>query len=258
MTYTGPSTMPVYPDLSGKVAVVTGAAQGMGAVFVEALAAANVRVCAVDIQQEPLQRLATGRDALVVPEVADMSDAEQVHALADRTAERHGALDIWVNNAAIFPGDAALKVTPERWSQTISVNLDGVFHGAQAAARHMTAAGRGSIVNMGSVAAYKARINRSHYGASKAAVEHLTHCLAAEWGPLGVRVNAISPGFIDTAMTDFLRQNPDAMAAALDTVPLRRIGTRAEVAQVMLFLASEASSFVNGHVLAVDGGARYL
>lgn len=256
-TTASPAT-PVYPDLTGKVAVVTGAAQGMGAVFVEALVAANVRVHAVDIQRERLDELAAGHPDAIVPEVADVSQSHQVHALADRVVERHGTLDIWVNNAATFPGGAALDISPERWSQTIAVNLDGVFHGAQAAARHMTAAGRGSIVNMGSVAAYKARINRSHYGASKAAVEHLTHCLAAEWGPLGVRVNAISPGFIDTAMTDFLRDNPEAMAAALDTVPLRRIGTRAEVAQVMLFLASEASSFVNGHVLAVDGGARYL
>jgi 3-oxoacyl-[acyl-carrier protein] reductase len=257
-TTTVSEELPVYPDLAGKIAVVTGAAQGMGAVFAETLAACSVRVWAVDVQREPLEQLAAAHPDAVVPDVTDMANSEQVRDLSDRIVDRHGRIDIWVNNAAVFPGDAALDISPERWSQTIAVNLDGVFHGAQAAARHMIQAGRGSIINMGSVAAFKARVNRSHYGASKAAVEHLTHCLAAEWGPLGVRVNAISPGFIDTAMTDFLRDDPAAMDAALATVPLRRIGTRTEVAQVVLFLASDASSFVNGHVLAVDGGARYI
>lgn len=247
--------LPTYPDLDGKVAVVTGAAQGMGTVFAETLAACGARVTAADIQPEPLHDLAdTGT---ITGEVVDIADPGQVHDLAARVAERDGRIDAWVNNAAVFPGADALDITAEDWSHTMSVNLDGVFHGSQAAARHMREQGRGSIINLGSVAAYKARLTRSHYGTSKAAVEHLTHCLAAEWGPYGIRVNAISPGFIDTAMTDFLRASPEAMDAAMQTVPLRRVGTRTEVARVVLFLASDTSSFVNGHVLAVDGGARY-
>lgn len=249
---------PVFPDLEGAVAVVTGAAQGMGAAFVEALVHARAKVTAIDLQAGALEGLASGFAGQVEPAVVDMSNAAAVGSLAHEVVERDGRIDVWINNAAVFPGKPATDITHEEWSHTMSVNLDGVFHGAQAAGRQMISQGSGSIINMGSVAAFKARPSRSHYGASKAAVEHLTRCLAAEWGPHGVRVNAISPGFIDTAMTDFLRTDPEAMQAAMATVPLRRIGRRHEVANVALFLASSASSFVNGHVMAVDGGARYL
>lgn len=251
--------LPTYPDLAGKTAVVTGAAMGMGSRFTETLLRCGVRVYAADIQSDMLHEFASAvdRQGDINPIIADVSQQSDVEALS-AAAISTGRLDIWVNNAATFPGAPAAQISTEQWRRTMQVNLDGVFYGAQAAAKHMVQQGSGSIINMGSVAAFKARLKRAHYGTAKAGVEHLTHCLAAEWGPSGVRVNGISPGFIDTAMTDFLRSDPSAMESALQTVPLRRLGGADEVARVLLFLASDTSSFVNGHVISVDGGARYI
>ena len=180
-----------------------------------------------------------------------------MRALAEGVYDEHGRLDIWVNNAGVFPRADVFSVTPEHWDATQAVNVKGVFLGAQAAAEQMSKTGSGTIVNMASIAGYKARPTRVAYCASKAAVEHLTHCLALELGPLGIRVNAIAPGFIETPMLDWLQDEPETKSRALKTIPLRRFGNPDDVVGLVLFLVSDAARYITGHTLAVDGGVRY-
>jgi 3-oxoacyl-[acyl-carrier protein] reductase len=254
-----------YPELNGRIAVVTGAARGMGAAFAAGLTKAGVTVYGADIDGDAMS---AGADKLnvdlgensgrVIARTIDVADADAVNQLAQEVYASEGALHYWVNNAGIFPKAPLLEITREQVTRDFGVNVNGTLFGGQAAARIMKEQGRGVIVNMGSVAANRVRVNHADYCSAKAAVEHLTRSMAVEFGPHGIRVNGIGPGDIDTDMLQSLRDNPDSLATVLSGVPLGRIGSPYEVLAVLLFLLSDDARYVTGHVISVDGGSRLV
>lgn len=159
---------------------------------------------------------------------------------------------------AVFPQAAFTDITPQQLALTYGVNVNGVVYGGQAAARHFRTVGGGAIVNMSSVAAVRARPTRATYNSSKAAVRHLTTCMAVELGPDNIRVNSIAPGYIDTEMTRWIREDQAAMDRALTTVPLRRIGAPMEVFAALYFLLSDSARYITGVSIPVDGGSQHV
>ncbi|MBB4682707.1 SDR family NAD(P)-dependent oxidoreductase [Amycolatopsis jiangsuensis] len=257
-----------YPEMAGKVAVITGAARGMGARFAAGLATRGVHVVAGDLDDAAMTATADELSAAlaaesvadepgrIVPSTLDVTRAEDHVALARRAIDEFGRIDFWVNNAGIFPFAEVPDVTPEQIRATLSVNVEGVLFGAQAAAARMRPGS--AIVNMASVSAVRVRRGRAAYCSSKAAVAHLTESLAVELGDQGIRVNSIAPGYIDTEMTRWIQDDAPALEKALAAVPLHRIGSPEEVFGVLLFLLSDSARYVTGHSLAVDGGSRHV
>ncbi|RSF03221.1 SDR family oxidoreductase [Achromobacter aegrifaciens] len=237
-----------YPDLAGKIAVVTGAGGGIGRAMAAAFRQQGATVVATDLDLEAL----SGVDADC--RQLDVTQAQAVRALADAVAAQYGALDVWVNNAGFMARMPALDLDEAAWQRTMDINLKGTFFGAQAAARHMIAQGSGAIINLSSYAGVKARPNCADYAAAKAGVAHLTQCLALEWSPKGLRVNAIAPGFIETPMSSWMHADAATFAEYVERLPARRVGQPSEIADAALYLASQASAYVTGHVLMVDGG----
>lgn len=258
----------VYPEMAGKVAVVTGAARGMGAQFARGLATRGVSVVGGDINDVPMKETAEQINAelaagalvetpgTVVGARIDVTVPEEHEALAQLALKKFGRIDFWINNAGIFPFALADEISKEQIASTLDVNVEGVLFGAQTAARHMKPGG--AVVNMSSVSALRVRKGRGAYCASKAAVAHLTESLAVEFGDKGIRVNSIAPGYIDTEMTRWVREDPAALAHALDVVPLHRLGSPEEVFGPLLFLLSDSARYVTGHSIAVDGGSRHV
>jgi len=254
-----------HPDLRGKVAVVTGAGRGMGARFTAALAARGVHVVGADLDAELMSATAQSLTAEnagvegageVLGTTVDVRDRDAQQRVAELAVERFGAVDLWINNAGIFPEAPATDIPVSQIQATLAINVEGVLYGAQAAASVMSEGG--SIVNMASVAAVRVRRGRAAYCSSKAAVAHLTECLAVEFGDLGIRVNAIAPGFVDTEMTRWVQDDPAALEHALGAIPLHRLGSPEEIVGPMLFLLSDSARYVTGHILAVDGGSRHV
>ncbi|CAB3850283.1 Glucose 1-dehydrogenase 2 [Achromobacter denitrificans] len=237
-----------YPDLAGKVAVVTGAGGGIGRAVVAALRKQGVTVVATDRDLAALSDVDADRREL------DVTRPQALHALAQAVSAEHGALDIWVNNAGFMERMPALELDEAGWQRTLDINLKGTFFGAQAAAKQMIPQGGGAIINLSSYAGVKPRPNCADYASAKAGVAHLTQCLALEWSPKGLRVNAIAPGFIETPMSSWMHADAATYAEYIERLPARRLGQPAEIADAALYLASQASAYVTGHVLLVDGG----
>lgn len=247
------------PDfrLDGKVAIVTGANRGLGAGIALALAGAGSNVVLVDRVSDRFPTLsseisAIGGEALAVS--ADITQEDQVMAMVAKTMERFGQIDVLVNNAGIVHRVPAVETTLELWQQTMSVNLTGTFLCGREVGKAMIPKRKGKIVNIASINSAVARPNLSAYGASKAGVMQLTRCWALEWAPFKINVNGVAPSFVETEMTTALFQDEQVRNRLLGNLPLGRIGTVRDVAGAVLFLASEASSYVTGHTLFVDGG----
>jgi NAD(P)-dependent dehydrogenase (short-subunit alcohol dehydrogenase family) len=247
--------VPVNPfSLSGKTAFVTGGAQGIGRAIVEALQAAEARVFIGDLNEEIGSKTAESLGAGFVR--LDVTDPASTEAAVAEVVAAAGRLDIHVNNAGIVGNGAAEDLKPEEWRRVMAVNLDGVFFGCQSAGRQMLKQGSGSIINMGSMSGTIANRPQpqSSYNASKAAVVHLTKSLAGEWAGRGVRVNSISPGYIGTELTKRGMSNEEWLKYWIDGTPQGRVGEPREIGPLAVYLASDASSFVTGSDILIDGG----
>lgn len=245
-------------DLAGKTAIVTGGSRGIGKEMAEGLAeaGANVMLCArrAEWLDETVNEFA-GRGFSVAGKVCDVSKAEDVEAVVAETAEKFGSVDILVNNAGISWGAMPEEMTQEQWQKVIDVNLTGCFLMAQAAGRKMLEQKSGSIINIASISGITSSANGPFYAgyvASKAGLIGLTRELAASWGRRGVRVNAIAPGFFHSRLADAVIDIYERSIQENNVIP--RIGNEGELKGVAVFLASEASSYITGQTIVVDGG----
>ena len=245
-------------DLSGRVALVTGAARGIGRAIASALAYHGADVAlglrsGADGSALADEIAASGRRATRVP--MDVRDLGQVRAAVERTVAELGRIDILVNNAGLGPANAAEDVVEEDFDLTFDVNVKGAFFASQAAAHHMIANGGGTIISISSQAGFVALPTESVYCMSKAAVAHMTRCLAVEWGRHGITVNAVAPTFIRTDGTAADLADPAFEADVRERIAgVHRIGEPMDVAGTVVFLASPAASLVTGTTLLVDGG----
>jgi 3-oxoacyl-[acyl-carrier protein] reductase len=234
----------------GAVAVITGAAGGLGAAIVDAFLSAGCRVLAVDISSHGLTRLAA-RHPGISTLVADLTADDAPSEVAEAAVRAHGGLHVLVNNAGITRHGSALEFPRHEWDRVMDINLRAPFLLSQASARVMS--GGGSIVNIGSIGGRTANPGNVPYGVSKTALLGLTQHLALEWGPLGIRVNAVNPGMTTSSMNGLVV--PDAVKAAQsDLVPLRRLPDPSDVADAVVFLASARARSITGTVVDVDGG----
>lgn len=249
-----------HPRLTGKAAIVTGAAQGIGAAYAKALAAAGARVCVADIGDGSAARdaiIAQGGDAIAVK--VDVTDPASVRAMIDETVKAFGALDILINNAAMF-GKLAIRpfteIASAEWDQVAAVNVRGVFECCKAAVPHMRRRGGGRIVNVASATVFKGAPLLLHYVASKGAVVALTRSLAREVGPDNITVNCIAPGLvISESVAANSSYDRDFVAANTASRALKREAAPGDMIGPVLFLCSDESAFMTGQTVVVDGGS---
>lgn len=242
-------------DLTGRVAVVTGANTGIGQAIALALAAAGADIAAVgrSAATDTVEQVrAMGRKAEIVS--ADLSTIEPVGRVVDETVEKLGDLNILVNNAGIIRRADAVDFSEEDWDAVVDTNLKSVFFLCQAAGRHMIANGGGKIINIASMLTFQGGIRVPSYAASKSGIAGVTKLLANEWATKGVNVNAIAPGYIATNNTAALQADETRNKAIVDRIPAGRWGSPSDLGGAAVFLASSAADYVQGHILAVDGG----
>jgi len=242
-------------ELKGKVALVTGGAQGIGKAVALMLAHHGADVIVADVNLEKAQETAkeveaTGRGAMAVKvDITRLNDVEQ---MVESAIARFGKVDILINNAGIARDKLILRMTEEDWDAVLDVNLKGTFHCTKTVIKHMSKQRSGKIVNIASVVGEMGNAGQANYSASKAGVIGLTKTVAREFAQRGINVNAIAPGYIQTPMTDVL---PDKAKEELKRlIPMERLGQPEDVAHAVLFLVSEASSYITGQVLNVNGG----
>jgi NAD(P)-dependent dehydrogenase (short-subunit alcohol dehydrogenase family) len=250
----------MYPDLKGKVVIITGARRGMGKSHAIAFAKEGAKVVVSDISLEDCEKVVEeikklGGEAMAIK--CDVSKKEEVEEMVRKTIERWGRVDVLVNNAAIAQFKPFLELTEQDWDRTMNINLKGYFLCAQACAKEMIKQKSGVIINIASIAMGQVGIGFPtlvHYVASKGGVVGLTEALALELAPYGIRVNSVSPGIIDTPMVDPVRADKKSLEGILMRVPMRRMGKPEEVSNLVLFLASDASSYMTGSNVVIDGG----
>lgn len=247
--------------LKDKVAIVTGAGQGIGEAIARTLAAAGASVAVNDLNPDRAKRVATEiRDAggRAIDVAADVGNKFQCVHLIETTRAEWGRLDILVNNAAVEPKTSILKMDEWEWMRCLDVNLKGTFMMSQLCGRVMADENKdrgGAIVNIGSTAGVAVPLEgRAAYCASKAGMVGFARECAREFAAYGIRVNTVLPGMIETPLTEKGRNDPQTLERWLDNIPLKRLGTADEVAQVVLFLCSDASSYMTGSIVSVDGG----
>jgi len=243
--------------LDGRVAVVTGSTRGLGRAFAVALAEAGADIVIVGRDASAAASVVAEVEALgsrAAVALGDVTVRADVEAILQVALDTFGGVDILINNAGTCIHKPALEVTDEEWREVMSVNVDAVWLCSQVIGGHLVARGAGTIVNIGSMSAEI--VNRPQwqpaYNASKAAVHHLTKSLAAEWAPFGVRVNALAPGYMRTDMSPV--DDPSNRRFWIEDAPQRRVGEPHELGPAIVFLASDASSFMTGSVLTIDGG----
>lgn len=246
-------------DLAGRTALVTGAGQGIGAACVEALAETGASVVCTDIELSRAQTVAaelTAKGLAVTAERLDVTDSAGLQSLAQALPP----LDILVCNAGIAVNTPAEEMSDEEWQRVVDINLTGVFRTCRAFGARMLEAGRGSIVNIGSMSGdiVNTPQPQCHYNATKAGVHHLTRSLAVEWATRGVRVNAVAPTYIATPLLKDLEGKPGLIDRWLDLTPMGRMGRPDEIASVVQFLASDASSLMTGSIVTADAGYSCL
>jgi 3-oxoacyl-[acyl-carrier protein] reductase len=248
-------TSRISTDLSGKTALVTGAARGLGRCIAQTLAAAGAKVACIDVNAETLaDTVAAIRAAggVAEPIACDVTQSERVGEAVDQVVKLWGALNILVNNAGITRDNVIVRMKDEQWDAVININLRGTFLFTRAAARPMMKARGGRIINIASVSGLMGNPGQVNYSASKAGVIGLTRTVSRELASRNVTVNAVAPGFIATDMTAALGE--EIIEQIKKEVPLGRMGEPQDVADAVLFLASDAASFITGHILTVDGG----
>jgi gluconate 5-dehydrogenase len=248
---------PAIFDLTGKVALVTGASRGLGKHFALSLARAGADVAITSRTLESLEATASAITALgrrAFPVVLDVRDHKSIVAAVAAAHAHFGKFDILINNAGCNIRKPALEVSWEDWNTILDTNLRGPFFVAQAVAPHMIAAGRGRIVNIGSVTSVAGYAGLTPYGASRGGIKQLTMSLAADWGPHGVTVNCLAPGWFKTAQNAVLYDNLEWVKYLSDKIPLRRPGQIDDLTGALVFLSSDASAYVTGQTLLVDGG----
>lgn len=244
-------------DLAGRVAVITGGTSGIGLALARGLAAAGADVVPISRRRDQVEAAADEVEKLErrsLRVTADVGDRQSLQTALDETVRDLGRIDILVNCAGITKRTPTLDVSDAEWTSIVETNLTGTWRACQVFGRHMLERGYGRIINIGSLASFVGLFEVAAYTASKAGVAGLTRALAVEWGSRGVNVNAIAPGVYRTALNAALLDGTDRGKEFLLRTPLRRFGNLDELQGACVFLASEAASFVNGEVLAVDGG----
>jgi 2-deoxy-D-gluconate 3-dehydrogenase len=243
-------------DITGRVALVTGGRRGLGLAMSEGLASAGAKLACIDIADDydQLKRMAASFGAELAYFQADLSDRSQRRGLVDRVVERFGRLDILVNCAGIQHRQPAVEFDLDRWDLILSLMLTAVFELSQQAAKAMERQGGGKIINIGSVSSFQGGWTVPAYTAAKHGVAGLTKALANEWASKNIHVNAIAPGYFDTDMCAAIINDPVREPQIRCRIPAGRWGKPSDLVGPLLFLASDASNYVDGHVLLVDGG----
>lgn len=244
-------------DLTGRVALVTGCSRGLGQIFARALAEAGADLIVTSRHESTLADFkseieALGRRCEAI--ACDVRDYDSIQTMAATAIERMGKIDILVNNAGCNVRKPALDVTWDDWNLILDTNLRGTFFVAQAVARHMVEAGYGRIINVGSVTSVAGYAGLGPYGASRGGVKQLTMSLADDWGRHGITVNCLAPGWFKTAQNAVMYEDEGWVDYLVDRIPLKRPGRPSDLTGAVVFLASEASAYVTGQTLLVDGG----
>lgn len=242
-------------DLTGKVAIVTGASTGLGRGMSLGLAEAGADILLVDIvpSNETEQEISKlGRKAFSI--IADLAQMSSIDLVIGSALDRFGKIDILVNNAGIIRRTPAIDFTEKDWDEVMQINSKAVFFLSQAAAKDMIKRGSGKIINIASLLSFQGGILVPSYSASKGAVAQITKALANEWAKYGLNINAIAPGYMATNNTKALREDPVRSKQILERIPAERWGIPDDLKGAVVFLASKASDYVNGHILVVDGG----
>ena len=244
-------------DLTGRVAIVTGASRGLGQTFARALARAGADLV---ITSRSIERLRSFQDEIeregrrAVGLELDVRNEGSIRRMADAAQEAFGRIDVLVNNAGCNVRKRAAEVTWEDWNLVLDTNLRGAFFAAQAVALHMIPRGAGRIINIGSVTSVFGYAGLAPYGASRGGIRQLTMSLADDWGPHGITVNCLAPGWFRTAQNAVMYEDTEWLSYLVDRIPLKRPGAPEDLEGAVVFLASDASAYITGQTLLVDGG----